>query len=62
VPEVAQADRRMRDLRGMGWVIDNYKVNSNLKPDEYLLKSIGVRVDLGEAGSNRAPREVMYRG
>ena len=26
VPNVSQADRRMRDLREIGWVIDNYKV------------------------------------
>lgn len=48
VPDVAQADRRMRDLRSMGWVIDNYKINSNLSPDQYLLRTIGTRVDLGE--------------
>jgi hypothetical protein len=47
VPGVAQADRRMRDLRGMGWTIDNYKVNRNLSPDEYLVRTVGVRVDLG---------------
>ncbi|MFE3940599.1 HNH endonuclease [Streptomyces sp. NPDC059118] len=48
VPDVAQADRRMRDLRPMGWKIDNYKVNSDLKPDEYLLVEIGTRIDQGE--------------
>lgn len=48
VPNVSQADRRMRDLREMGWEIDNYKVNPNLSPDEYLLKKLGTRVDLGE--------------
>lgn len=48
VPGVAQADRRMRDLRSMGWVIDNYKINPNLSPDQYLLRAIGTRVDLGE--------------
>ncbi|MEU8881709.1 HNH endonuclease [Streptomyces hydrogenans] len=54
VPDVAQADRRMRDLRPMGWKIDNYKVNPNLKPDEYLVRELGTRVDLGEA----APKTV----
>ncbi|OMI87107.1 hypothetical protein BSZ07_22885 [Streptomyces sp. M1013] len=49
VPDVSQADRRMRDLRPMGWKIDNYKVNPNLKPDEYLVRELGTRVDLGEA-------------
>lgn len=48
VPNVSQADRRMRDLRPLGWVIDNYKVNPNLAPDEYLLRTIGIRVDRGE--------------
>lgn len=48
VPGVSQADRRMRDLRSMGWVIENYKNNPTLNPDEYLLVSIGTRVDLGE--------------
>jgi hypothetical protein len=48
VPGVSQADRRMRDLREIGWVIDNYKGNPTLKPDEYLVRKIGIRVDLGE--------------
>ena len=48
VPNVAQADRRMRDLREIGWVIDNYKVNPDLRPDEYLVRAIGTRIDLGE--------------
>lgn len=48
VPGVAQADRRMRDLREIGWIIDNYKGNPSLKPDEYLVRKIGIRVDLGE--------------
>ncbi|WP_280443284.1 HNH endonuclease [Nocardia brasiliensis] len=48
VPGVAQADRRMRDLREMGWQIDNYKINPDLSPDQYLLRKIGVRIDLGE--------------
>lgn len=48
VPGVAQVDRRMRDLRELGWRIDNYKTNPRLKPDEYLLAKIGTRIDLGE--------------
>lgn len=48
VPNFSQVDRRMRDLRECGWVIDNYKVNPSLKPDEYLVQKIGVRIDLGE--------------
>ena len=48
VPGVSQADRRMRDLREIGWTIDNYKMNPSLRPDEYLVRTIGVRIDLGE--------------
>ena len=48
VPDFSQVDRRMRDLRECGWVIDNYKVNPSLKPDEYLVQKLGVRIDLGE--------------
>jgi hypothetical protein len=58
VPEVAQADRRMRDLRPMGWKIDNYKVNPNLNPDEYLLVEFGTRIDLGETIPKAARRGV----
>lgn len=48
VPNFSQVDRRMRDLRECGWVIDNYKVNPALKPNEYLVQKIGARIDLGE--------------
>ncbi|MBW1599978.1 HNH endonuclease [Streptomyces sp. JJ38] len=48
VPDVAQADRRMRQLREMGWRIDNYKINPNLRPNEYRVVELGVRIDLGE--------------
>ncbi|QLY33301.1 HNH endonuclease [Nocardia huaxiensis] len=48
VPDVIQTDRRMRDLREMGWRIDNYKTNASLAPEEYLVREIGVRIDQGE--------------
>ncbi|WP_416985958.1 HNH endonuclease [Streptomyces sp. T028] len=48
VPGVAQADRRMRDLRELGWKIDNYKTDPRLQPDEYRLTAVGTRIDLGE--------------
>ncbi|WP_405817098.1 HNH endonuclease [Streptomyces sp. NBC_01390] len=48
VPGVAQADRRMRDLRELGWQIDNYKTDPRLQPDEYRLTATGIRIDLGE--------------
>ncbi|MGW3122049.1 hypothetical protein ACWDBW_33750 [Streptomyces sp. NPDC001107] len=55
VPGVAQADRRMRDLRELGWRIDNYKTDPRLQPDEYRLSEIGTRIDLGEQ-PKEAPR------
>ena len=58
VPGVAQADRRMRDLREMGWVIDNYKNNPGLKPEEYLLRKIGTRIDLGEPRPKTARKNI----
>jgi len=57
VPGVAQADRRMRDLREIGWVIDNYKGNPSLKPDEYLVRKIGIRIDLGEQAPRKSGRK-----
>ncbi|WP_287488998.1 HNH endonuclease [Rhodococcus sp. (in: high G+C Gram-positive bacteria)] len=48
VPDFSQVDRRMRDPCECGWVIDNYKVNPSLKPNEYLVQKIGARIDLGE--------------
>jgi hypothetical protein len=56
VPGVAQADRRMRDLRALGWQIDNYKTDPRLQPDEYRLTTIGTRIDLGEQPKER-PRQ-----
>jgi hypothetical protein len=55
VPGFAQTPRRMRDLREMGWKIDHYKSNSSLRPEQYLLRTIGTRIDLGE------PRPVAVR-
>ncbi|MFG2668923.1 hypothetical protein ACGFY6_32385 [Streptomyces sp. NPDC048387] len=56
VPGVAQADRRMRDLRELGWEIDNYKTDPRLRPDEYRLAAIGTRIDLGEQAADTEPR------
>lgn len=41
VPNIEQVDRRMRDLRKVGWVIRNYKDMASLKPNELLLEKIG---------------------
>jgi hypothetical protein len=56
VPGVAQVDRRMRDLRELGWQIDNYKTDPRLQPDQYRLAAIGTRIDLGEQ-PKESPRQ-----
>ncbi|MFF0017089.1 hypothetical protein [Streptomyces sp. NPDC005374] len=56
VPGVAQVDRRMRDLRDLGWQIDNYKTDPRLQPDQYRLTTIGTRIDLGEQ-PKQSPRQ-----
>jgi len=44
IPGVAQVDRRMRDLRKQGWVIETYRENGQLKSHERLLQKVGARV------------------
>lgn len=44
IPNVSQIDRRVRDLRDYGWVIDNSQTVSSLGLDEQRLTKIGVRV------------------
>lgn len=44
VPGREEADRRVRDLRKYGWVIDHYRTGSDLKPDQRRLVKIGVHV------------------
>ena len=44
IPNVSQIDRRVRDLRGFGWVIDNNLTLQSLAPNEQRLTKIGVRV------------------
>jgi hypothetical protein len=41
VPNTEQVDRRMRDLRKVGWKIRNYKDKASLKPNELLLETVG---------------------
>jgi hypothetical protein len=41
---VEQVDRRMRELRGHGWVIKTYREMSSLNPNELYLDTIGTRV------------------
>jgi hypothetical protein len=59
VPGVSQADRRMRDLREIGWKMDNYKDNPRLRPDQYLLVTIGVKVHEGEKPERDAGRKAV---
>lgn len=58
VPGVAQADRRMRDLREMGWTIENYKTNPQLRPEQFLVRRIGTRIDLGERRPSTSRKSV----
>ncbi len=44
IPGVTQLDRRMRDLRKVGWVIRSYKDVGHLKPNELFLEEIGEHV------------------
>jgi hypothetical protein len=41
IPNTEQVDRRMRDLRKVGWSIRNYKDKASLKPNELFLETIG---------------------
>lgn len=44
VPNTEQVDRRMRDLRKVGWKIRNYKDMASLAPSELYLEEIGDHV------------------
>lgn len=44
LPRINQIDRRMRELRELGWEIRTYRDRTNLAPNEYLLEKIGDRV------------------
>lgn len=44
VPKTEQVDRRMRDLRKVGWRIRNYKDKASLKPNELFLETVGDHV------------------
>lgn len=43
-PGIEQIDRRMRELREVGWVIRTYKDHAGLQPQELFLETIGDRV------------------
>ncbi|MGE0025590.1 MAG: HNH endonuclease [Thermoleophilia bacterium] len=44
VPNTEQVDRRMRDLRKVGWKIRTYKDSADLKPHQLKLEAIGLHV------------------
>jgi hypothetical protein len=44
LPNVNQIDRRMRELREVGWEIRTYRDRTTLAPNEYLLETIGDRI------------------
>src|SRR5487761_563617 len=44
IPDVGQVDRRARDLRDRGWVIQDYRGPKGLGSDEHQLVAIGDRI------------------
>src|SRR5437868_290630 len=44
LPGIEQIDRRMRDLRPLGWKIRTYKVMPTLAANELFLEKIGDRI------------------
>lgn len=68
IPGIEQIDRRMRDLRPAGWVINTYRDMASLSPNELFLEKIGIHVwEPGKRSegvrsvSGRLRREVMDR-
>ncbi|MTI01535.1 HNH endonuclease [Roseibium sp. RKSG952] len=65
IPKVTQLDRRMRDLRKVGWVIRSYKDLGELKPNELKLEKIGEHVwedgfKWPEQGLNAKTRRLVF--
>ena len=65
---VEQVDRRMRDLRPAGWIINTYRDMADLAPDELYLEKIGTHVwEPGQRSvglrtiSGKVRRQVMER-
>lgn len=61
-----QTDRRLRELREQGWVIEGYKDSKGMKSNSYILKKKGNRIWAGEknqrdAISNKLRRQVFAR-
>lgn len=44
IPGVEQIDRRMRELRSLGWVIKTYREMPSLHSNELYLDNVGARI------------------
>jgi hypothetical protein len=68
LPGIEQIDRRMRDLRPLGWIIRTYKDMATLAPNELFLERIGDRVWEPDyrpprvVGISAAIRRAVYEG
>src|SRR5690242_11694524 len=47
VEDTEQVDRRMRDLRKVGWTILTYRDKNGLRPEELFLERIGQHIWVG---------------
>lgn len=61
VPNANQVDRRMRELRPAGWVIDTNRTDPTLSPGVYRFTTEGADTPGPAAVSNRIRREVFER-
>jgi hypothetical protein len=61
VPDANQVDRRMRELREVGWVIDTNRTDPNLPPGKYRLTRIGDGTKVRGVVSARLRRQVFER-
>lgn len=61
VPDANQVDRRMRELRETGWVIDTNRTNPSLPPGRYRLTTIGDGTRTRSVISARLRRQVFER-
>lgn len=60
-PGIAQADRRIRDLRDYGWVIHTNTDDASLRPGEQRLVTLGVAVWDKSARRGSAPKTVSSK-
>jgi len=60
-PGVSQADRRIRDLRAYGWVIDSNTHDASLQPEEQRLVKIGAAVWDSQERRAAAPETVTAK-